>query len=154
VDRTILGWHIDEDGDWVAELSCLHGQHVRHRPPFFNRPWTLTTKGRESRIGSILDCPLCDRAEPPEGLVVTRTAGPFDQASLPAALLKEHVVAPMTWGELRILAGSIRFEMETDPVYERLVASGESQAIPPEVKHRLVLDGSVTLVVDFRVRPA
>lgn len=30
VRRRIVGFHQDEGGDWVAELSCMHRQHVRH----------------------------------------------------------------------------------------------------------------------------
>ena len=43
--RTIDGFHLDDAGDWVAELSCLHGQHVRHRPPFRDRAWVETEDG-------------------------------------------------------------------------------------------------------------
>ncbi|MDG7001319.1 MAG: DUF3565 domain-containing protein, partial [Nitrososphaerota archaeon] len=39
--REIVGFRQDELGDWVAELSCLHAQYVRHRPPFQIRPWVL-----------------------------------------------------------------------------------------------------------------
>jgi hypothetical protein len=28
-----VGYHQDEEQNWVAELSCGHQQHVRHRPP-------------------------------------------------------------------------------------------------------------------------
>ena len=63
--RAIAGFHQDDQGDWVAELSCLHNQHVRHRPPFQERPWVVTEAGRAGRIGTELDCPLCDRGEPP-----------------------------------------------------------------------------------------
>ena len=44
--RRIAGFHQDSEGDWVAELDCLHTQHVRHRPPFQERPWILTEAGR------------------------------------------------------------------------------------------------------------
>src|SRR6056297_2331121 len=40
--QPVTGFHRDENDDWVADLGCGHGQHVRHRPPFFNRPWTQT----------------------------------------------------------------------------------------------------------------
>lgn len=76
--RAITGFHQDEEGDWVAELTCLHGQHVRHRPPFQDRPWVIDAEKRQARVGSPMDCPLCDRAEMPEGLSLLRTAGPFD----------------------------------------------------------------------------
>lgn len=61
----MVGFHQDEEGDWVAHLSCGHTQHVRHRPPFQERPWVVEEEGRRSRIGARLECPLCDRVEPP-----------------------------------------------------------------------------------------
>src|ERR1044072_3986689 len=66
VRRAIEGFHQDEDGDWVAELSCLPGQNVRHRPPFQDRAWVLPEAGRAERLGGPIDCPLCDRAELPD----------------------------------------------------------------------------------------
>jgi hypothetical protein len=64
VQRAIVGFHQDEKSDWVAELACGHGQHVRHRPPWTVRPWVLTPEGRRTRIGQTLDCKLCDQASP------------------------------------------------------------------------------------------
>jgi hypothetical protein len=64
VVRTIVGFHQDDVGDWVAELSCFHPQHVRHRPPFFDREWVTTEAGRAGRLGTDIECVLCDRAEP------------------------------------------------------------------------------------------
>lgn len=58
--RTIVGFHCDEDGDWVAELSCSHAQHVRHQPPFWDREWVLSQEGRAARIGTQIECPLCE----------------------------------------------------------------------------------------------
>lgn len=60
----IIGFHKDEENDWVAELECHHGQHVRHQPPFVNRPWTITHQGRAKKIGHILECVKCDQNEP------------------------------------------------------------------------------------------
>lgn len=57
--RRIVGFHLDEAGDWVAELECGHGQHVRHEPPWQVRPWVTSAAGRNSRMGTTLDCRLC-----------------------------------------------------------------------------------------------
>ena len=62
--QPISGYHQDEVGDWVAELECGHQQHVRHQPPWFNRPWAATEAGRRAYMGVPLECPYCDR-EPP-----------------------------------------------------------------------------------------
>jgi len=90
--RTIDGFHQDDVGDWVAELSCLHNQHVRHRPPFEERPWVLSAAGRSKHVGAQLECPLCDRLELPAGLEIVRTAGPFNAETLPSALQRAHRV--------------------------------------------------------------
>ena len=67
MERAIVGFHLDERGDWVAELECGHGQHVRHKPPFQLRPWVLEESSRSARLGTTLSCPLCDRLEPAGG---------------------------------------------------------------------------------------
>jgi hypothetical protein len=61
--RKITGFHLDHISDWVAELECHHGQHVRHIPPFVNRPWVVTQEGRKSKLGETLDCLKCDQNE-------------------------------------------------------------------------------------------
>lgn len=57
--RRITGFHLDDEGHWVARLECGHGQHVRHDPPLVVRPWVLTPDGRASRIGTELQCVRC-----------------------------------------------------------------------------------------------
>jgi len=59
VPRCIVGYHQDEERQWVAELECGHGQHVRHDPPWQNRPWTQSEQGRADRIGTTLECVTC-----------------------------------------------------------------------------------------------
>jgi hypothetical protein len=60
--RTIAGFHQDAQGDWVADLSCGHTQHVRHRPPWELRPWVMTEEGRMQHVGSVLLCKVCNEA--------------------------------------------------------------------------------------------
>ncbi len=62
--QAITGYHRDEYNDWVAELACGHFQHVRHQPPFINRPWVVTQPGRQQQIGQTLSCKKCDAGEP------------------------------------------------------------------------------------------
>lgn len=64
MQRTIVAFELDERGEWVAELACGHRRHVRHRPPFFPQPWILEAEGREERLGTPLDCRLCDQDTP------------------------------------------------------------------------------------------
>ena len=57
--RRIVGYHRDERSDWVAELECGHGQHVRHDPPWQVRTWVTTDAGRAEHLGTTLECVLC-----------------------------------------------------------------------------------------------
>ncbi len=59
MQRAIIGFHQDEFGDWVADLDCGHAQHVRHKPPFIERPWVATANGRAEKRGTRLTCALC-----------------------------------------------------------------------------------------------
>ena len=152
--RRIAGFHQDEAGGWAAQLSCLHGQHIRHSPPFQNRPWVLTVAGRHEHLGTEIDCPLCDRTELPAGLQLTRTAGPFDQDTIPPALRHDHVVGEGHWGCLRVLEGDVGFVMATDPRMELQLKAGDTQAIPPGLPHHLVVEGPVVVAVDFLVPAA
>jgi hypothetical protein len=60
--RRIISYQPDptEADAWIAELECGHTQHVRHQPPFQERPWVLTEEGRAAFIGIRVECPLCD----------------------------------------------------------------------------------------------
>jgi tellurite methyltransferase len=150
--RTIDGFHRDEHGDWVADLSCLHAQHVRHQPPFRDRAWVLTAAGRADHVGTSIECPLCDRGELPAGLHVVRTIGPFDDETLPAGLRRDHRVAERIWAVLRVLGGTLRFTMATDPAVDRVLGSGDIHAIPPDVAHAVHPQGRCRVTIDFMTR--
>ncbi|MBW3695182.1 DUF3565 domain-containing protein [Vibrio sp. T187] len=62
--QPIVGYHIDDEGDWVAQLLCGHFQHVRHQPPFICRPWVVSQQGRDSMLGHQLDCKKCESGAP------------------------------------------------------------------------------------------
>jgi hypothetical protein len=61
VQRAIVGFHQDAEGEWVAELDCGHQRHVRHRPPLFPEAWVLEEASRRERVGTPLECGLCDQ---------------------------------------------------------------------------------------------
>jgi hypothetical protein len=58
----VVGFEQDEEGHWVARLECGHNQHVRHNPPWMVREWVITEAGRTARMGSELECTLCDKS--------------------------------------------------------------------------------------------
>jgi len=149
VNRTIVSFEQDDAGDWVALLSCMHRQHVRHQPPFRTAPWILDDDERTARIGAALDCPLCDRAELPAGLRVVRTTDVWDERTAPAGLRRAHHVAPGVWGLLRVEEGRLRFHAGTEPPLDVLVGPEAPQPIPPDVEHHVELADGVRFSIQF-----
>ncbi|WP_213806245.1 DUF3565 domain-containing protein [Granulicella sp. dw_53] len=60
MQRAVVGFFLDQQDHWVAELECGHGVHVRHDPPWMIREWVTTKAGREVRLGSSMECKRCD----------------------------------------------------------------------------------------------
>ena len=57
--RAIVAYFQDEENHWVALLDCGHTQHVRHDPPWQQRPWVQSEAGRAQHLGSLLACVEC-----------------------------------------------------------------------------------------------
>lgn len=62
--QAITGYRKDDENDWVAELACGHFQHVRHNPPWTNRPWVESPQGRQEMLGYYLHCKKCIEGAP------------------------------------------------------------------------------------------
>ena len=154
MERRIVGFVQDDSGDWVAHLDCFHSQHVRHTPPFRSAPWVLDDATRSSRVGSVLDCPLCDRAELPDGLELIRVTPTWDEHTLPSGLRRGHRVAARTWGRIRVVDGALRFACETQPPIDVVISEGATQAIPPDVVHEVEPRGTVRFFVEFLGQPS
>lgn len=144
-----MGFHQDDGGTWVAELDCEHTQHVRHSPPFRSAPWVLDDTERDARIGTDLECPLCDRAELPAGLQVVHSTEVWDHKSMPASLRRTHRLAAGVWGRLQVQEGRLRFRARTDPPLEVVVTPQRPQVIPPEVHHEVEPQGPVRFFLEF-----
>ncbi|ENV51317.1 hypothetical protein F953_01305 [Acinetobacter junii CIP 107470 = MTCC 11364] len=78
MQQAIVGFHLDEEGHYVADLACGHGQHVRHDPPWQNRPWVLTEQGRKEKLGVMLECKKCEE----ELLFLSRNVLPNNQIEM------------------------------------------------------------------------
>lgn len=62
MQQAIIGFHQDEENHWVADLACGHAQHVRHDPPWQNRPWVVDENGRHEKLGAMLECKKCEES--------------------------------------------------------------------------------------------
>jgi tellurite methyltransferase len=148
--RAMRGFHEDQEGHWVAELSCGHSQHVRHQPPFTLRPWTLTAEGRVERIGQQLDCVLCDRREIPAGHVAYKRTASFRRETIPAGLLQHHDTKPGVWAILTVSRGNLEFfETGANGETRTALGAGATHVIVPEVQHRVAAQGDVEFSVEF-----
>lgn len=149
MQRPITGFHRDELGDWVAELRCGHGQHVRNQPPLVSRPWVLTEDGRASRLGVPLDCVRCDRFEMPEGFAPYKQTPAFTAETVPAALLSAHSTRAGVWARIEVLEGRLRYQVFAPLERDSVLEPGEPGIIPAEVEHRVEPLGDVRFTVEF-----
>ena len=147
--RAITHFHLDEHRDWVAALDCGHRQHVRHRPPFVNRPWVASDTERKAMLGTALDCVRCDRMEWPDGLVAYRRTREFDETTIPAGLRSEHATKRGTWARIHVVSGVRRYCVG-HPIHGSFrIDSASSAIVVPEVLHRIEPEGPVRFFVEF-----
>lgn len=149
VKRTIVTFEADDAGDWVAQLDCLHRQHVRHDPPFRSAPWIADDQARAQRLGTALDCPLCDRAELPDDLEVARVTDTWTDETMPAGLRRSHRLAAGIWARVRVQSGELRFRARTDPAIDVVLTADVVQSIPPTVEHQVEPCGAVRFCLEF-----
>lgn len=147
--RKICGFHQDDAGDWVAELDCHHGQHVRHKPPFFNRPWVETPDGRMSQLGAELNCVRCDQLEFPQGLGSYKRTPEFTEATVPKGLLKQHSTKAGTWALIHVEEGTLLYTVNEPAERSMALHAGSTGVISPLMLHSVAPQGKVRFYVEF-----
>jgi tellurite resistance-related uncharacterized protein len=153
MQRHITGFVRDERGDWVASLDCGHRQHVRHNPPFANRPWVTTEEGRAEQLGKELACPLCDRFEMPSGFAPYKRTPEFTEATVPQGLLRDHSTKAGVWAQIRVLDGALRYHVP--PLSRQFdLTPGVPGIVIAEVVHHVEPLGSVRFFVEFFRAPS
>lgn len=152
MERPITGFRTDEHGDWCAILSCGHPQHVRHNPPFTNRPWTTTEEGRNSKLGALLNCVRCDRFELPADFVAYRQTPVFTEQSIPAAFTKDHTTKAGVWAKIVVIEGTLRYRAEVLDTEVEL-STARPGIVLPEVRHCVEPVGTVRFFVEFYRSP-
>jgi tellurite resistance-related uncharacterized protein len=146
--RIIVGFGVDEAGDYVAELDCGHRQHVRHNPPLSEREWVLTADGRNGKLGESLNCVRCERLEMPEGVVAFQQTAVFTEETIPAGLQKDHATGAGVWAKIIVLEGKLRYQAEALGVDMEL-APDVLGVIVPQVVHAVAPVGPVRFFVEF-----
>ena len=147
--RSIIEFQLDEEDHWFARLDCGHNQHVRHRPPFVDRPWVASEEGRNSMLGKKLVCVHCDRMEWPENCKPYRKTPEFDENTVPKGLTSNHATKRGVWGRIHVLSGVLVYHIGP-PVNKSLrIGSESSVVVVPEVQHRVEPEGQARFFVEF-----
>jgi tellurite methyltransferase len=146
METTITGFHQDTEGDWVAELACGHGQHMRHRPPWTERTWVVTPDGRAQKVGAAIDCSLCDRIAMPPGAAEYKRTAAFTEETLPAALRADHQTKAATWARIVVESGELDYHVRGRVHH---LVPGLPGLVEPEVPHHVTPIGAVRVHVEF-----
>ena len=145
MERAIIGFEQDAEGEWVARLDCGHTQHVRHRPPFQERPWVESPAGREAKLGSELDCLFCNMKSLPPDVQPYKEAGPFTETTVPSALTRDHRTKLGVWAQIVVEDGKLEYSCRQGTFVLRPEVVG---IVEPEAPHHVRPLGPVK----FRVR--
>jgi len=149
MNRAIVAFDEDANSEWVAQLACGHRRHMRHDPPFRDRPWVTTPEGRQSRIGLEIDCVSCDQRVVPAGYEPYRRTPIFDENTAPEALLRHHSTKPGIWARIHVVHGCLDYYIDTPfDSHERLTPLSPGVVVP-EVPHHVATLGPVSFFVEF-----
>ena len=133
MQRPISGYHQDDVGDWVVELSCGHGQHVRHKPPFTLHPWVVSAEERA------VSSARCSTACAAIGWSFRKASSPtsarqsFSSATIPAGLRSQHSTKPGVWGLIHVVSGQLRYCLDGLDGRELILAPSQPGPIPPSL---------------------
>ncbi len=148
MERPVTEFNLDDKDDWVASLGCGHTIHVRHNPPFQNRPWVLTHKGREETIGTMFDCVHCDRFEIPEGFISYFKSPVFSHDTIPDGLKRGHSTKAGVWAKIIVESGRLRYCIPTVGAEVEL-SENSPGVVAPEIPHHIEPVGKVSFFVEF-----
>jgi tellurite methyltransferase len=148
MERPIIAFGHDSEGEPIAILNCGHPQHVRHNPPFINRPWVTSEEGRNGMIGQMLNCIRCDKFELPGNFVPYKRTPVFTEESLPLGLRKDHSTKTGVWGKIFVEEGRLRYRVGTLGVDMEL-SPDKVGIVIPEVLHSVEPLGQVRFFVEF-----
>jgi tellurite methyltransferase len=152
MNRAIVEFREDANSEWVVALSCGHRRHVRHDPPFRDRPWAVTPEGRQSQIGIEIDCGSCDQRLVPAGYEPYRRTPIFEENSVPDALRREHSTKRGVWALIRVTRGSLDYYIHAPvDIHERLTPLSPGVVVP-EVPHHVATPDPVSFYIEF-LRP-
>ena len=142
MDKKIIGFHIDDEDDWVADLACGHTQHVRHNPPWTNRPWVLKEETRKPFLGTHLDCLKCNMPKMPANVYLVGSVECLDQQSL----VEQYAGMQCNdkgWIQIIVTEGELVYQLVTDKLTGYVIDADLSAVVAPDSKFFLKPKGDV-----------
>jgi tellurite resistance-related uncharacterized protein len=76
----------------------------------------------------------------------------FDEATLPAALRREHRTKAGVWGVIRVIEGRVKLSY-VEPPSDMILTAGSSGLLLPEQPHFVEPLGAMKMRVDFYDQP-
>ncbi|WP_406802753.1 DUF3565 domain-containing protein [Alkalimarinus alittae] len=143
MDKKIIGFHVDDQGDWVADLECGHAQHVRHNPPWINRPWVLEQEGRDKSLGETLDCLKCNMPLLPTNSQLTRVSELFDQQVLIDQYAGSQTNNTDCWVQVVVSEGALVYRQVSEETKGYVIDQGFFAVIEPGATFLLSPMGAV-----------
>ena len=111
--------------------------------------------GLDQRVADAAHAPAPLQPNPavlPEGLASQRRTMEFTAETLPAPLLKDHSTKAGTWALIRVLEGTLRYDIADDrrpPSSVVLTASGDAGIVEPTILHHISAIGPVRFYLEF-----
>lgn len=149
MERTITEFHLDDEGHWVAHLSCGHARHVRHNPPSQTRPWVLSPEGRAAHLHTPISCGLCKRLEMPTGFVPFKKTQEFNEDTIPLEMRTGHETPPATWARIHVTQGRLGYRILEPLNRNFLLDAANPGTVAPESPHYVTPMGPVCFYVEF-----
>jgi hypothetical protein len=152
MQQAITGFHQDEEQYWVAELLCGHSQHVRHDPPWQNRPWVITEEGRKQKLGMTLNCRKCDmpKLPKPELCQLLNQSTTLNEKSIPPELLNPDQLPDNIWAEITLVYGELQLVLDIDSKPQGFLLDPEfSGVVPPHTTFHIKPRGSCNFSLRF-----
>lgn len=131
MNKGIVGFHIDDQGDWVADLECGHAQHVRHNPPWVNRPWVLEVEGRKRALGTLLDCLKCNMPRIPSEAQQIACSAMLTQQAISEKDADLQYNDADTWVKVVVHEGELIYQQIADKTIGYVIDSEFAAVIAP-----------------------
>ena len=85
----------------------------------------------------------------PHNVVAYQRTKEFDEATVPAGLLRSHTTKAGTWGRICVLEGALTYRILGPELETHTLVPEHDGVVEPEVPHEVETDGRVRFFVEF-----